>query len=646
MEGVTTLGTGTVTPNKATLNLSSLAVGQHNIVAIYDGSTNYSGSTSVAISQSVAQAQTTGTLIASVNPAVAGKSDTLTVTITSNGGIPTGTVKFMDGTTLLGTPVLNAQGVAIYTVPAFTTGPHSITAVYSGDANNLGTTPALNLTVNQATTAVALTSSGSPSIAGVSITLSASVTGNGASPTGIVTFYDGTTSLGSASLNAAGLGTISLSSLAVGPHSLTASYGGDGNDGQSTSPAIVQVVVKTTTTTSLTSSATTVPQGAPVQFTATVNSNAGTPTGNIQFMDGSTVIGSVALSANGSAVFSISNLIVGQHIITADYPGDANDGASNSTSLTVIIQPITTVALASSQNPSSAGANVSFTVAVSGSSPAPTGAVTFKDGSTVLGALTLNSAGVTVFNTTALVLGTHQITASYAGDTSNNAALSPTLSQMVQRATTQTAMSVSTTASTINSAINLTVSVSGSGGIPGGQVTFLDGTNVLGTANLSANGAASFTLSSLSLGPHTISVSYGGDTNDSASSSQAQIVTVNKGAPTPTLVSSSNPAVAGLPVSFTANLSGAAGTLTGNITLTDGTTVLGSSPIGPTEARPTQRRPFRLGNIESPQVTSVIRITTRRYHPRSLRRSSKPPAQSRCFPIKIPRSSETSSPTR
>ena len=580
MEGATTLGTGAVTANKATLNLSSLSVGQHNIVAIYGGSTDYSGSTSVAIAQSVQQAQTSGALIASVNPAVAGKSDTLTVTITSNGGIPTGTVKFMDGTTLLGTAVLNGLGVAIYTVPAFTTGSHPITAVYAGDSNNLGTTPALNLTVNQATTAVALATSGSPSIAGVSITLSASVTGNGASPSGIVTFFDGTTSLGSASLNSAGLGTISLSSLAVGPHSLTASYGGDGNDSQSISPAIVQVVAKTTTTTSLTSSATTVPQGAPVQFTATVNSNAGTPAGNIQFMDGSTVIGSVALSVEGAAVFSISNLIVGQHIITASYPGDANDGASNSTSLTLIIQPITTVALASSTNPSSAGANVSFTVAVSGSSPAPSGAVTFNDGSTVLGAVTLNSAGVAVFNTTALALGTHLITASYAGDKTNNSALSPTLSQLVQRATTQTAMSVSATASTINSAINLTVSVSGSGGIPGGQVTFLDGTNVLSTANLSANGAASFTLSSLSLGQHTISVSYGGDTNDSGSSSQAQIITVNKGAPTLTLVSSSNPAVAGLPVSFTANLSGAAGTLTGNITFADGTTMLGSSPIG------------------------------------------------------------------
>ena len=580
MEGATTLGTGTVNANVATLKLSSLSVGPHSITAIYGGAQNYSGSTSVAISQAVQQATTSGSLIASVNPAIAGANDTLTVTITSNGGVPSGTVKFMDGATLLGTAALNAQGVANFPVPAFSTGNHSITAVYSGDSNNLGTTPTLALTVNPATTSVVLASSGSPSIAGVSVTLSATVKGTGGSPNGFVTFYDGTTILGSEPINNAGLGTISSSSLAVGPHNLTATYTGDTNDNPSTSPIIVQAVVKTTTTTSLTATATTVPQGAPMQFTATVNSNVGTPAGNIQFMDGSTVIGSVVLSANGIATLPVSNLIVGQHIITASYPGDTNDGASNSTSLTLIIQPITTVALASNQNPSSAGANVTFTVAISGSSPAPTGAVTFKDGSAVLGAMTLNSAGVAVFNTTNLALGTHLITASYGGDTNNNSALSQTLSQLVQRATTQTAMSVSATSATINSPVNLTVSVSGSGGIPGGQVIFLDGTTPLGTVNLSANGAASLTLSNLPLGQHTITASYLGDTNDIASTSQSQILAVSKGAPTLTLVSSSNPAVAGLPVSFTANLSGAAGAPTGSITFADGSTVLGASPIG------------------------------------------------------------------
>jgi hypothetical protein len=579
MDGTTTLGAATVSGGTVTITLNSLAVGQHTIFAIYGGSAIYAGSISTTIVQKVQQAVTSGTLIASANPSVAGKSDTLTVSITSNGGVPTGVVTFMDGTTVLGTAALNAQGVASFTVPSFSTGTHQITAVYGGDNNNLGTTPALTLVVQQATTGVVLSTSGSPSTAGLPVTLSATVTGNGSAPTGSVTFYDGSASLGSSPINAAGLGTISLSSLTVGSHSLTAAYSGDAYNGTSTSPAITQVVVKATTTTTLTASASTTPVGAPVTFTATVAGSSGALSGTVQFMDGSTVIGSPSLTANGTAVLTTSTLIVGQHIITAVYLGDTNDAGSTSASLTHIVSPVTGVALASSQNPVSAGANVTFTAAVGGSEPAPTGVVTFHDGSATLAAVTLNAAGVAIFNTTSLALGTHIITASYGGDANNNAALSLPLSELVQRATTQTSMAVSAVTSTVNSTETLTVTVTGSGGIPGGQVTFLDGTNVIGTAILSANGSASLSVSNLSLGQHTLSASYGGDTNDAASSSPAQTITVNKGAPGLTLVSSSNPSIAGLPVVFTANLSGTTVAPTGSVTFTDGTALLGSSPI-------------------------------------------------------------------
>ncbi|MGF7179359.1 Ig-like domain repeat protein [Tunturiibacter psychrotolerans] len=579
MDGATTLGAATVSGGTVTITLSSLGVGQHSIYAIYGGSSIYAGSISPTMTQKVQQAVTSGTLIASANPSVAGKSDTLTVSITSNGGVPTGIVTFMDGTTVLGTAALNAQGIASFTVPSFSTGTHSITAVYLGDNNNLGTTPALTLTVQQATTGVVISTSGSPSTAGLPITLSATVTGNGSAPTGFVTFYDGAAAVGTSPINAAGLGTLSLSSLTVGSHSLTAAYSGDAYNATSVSPAITQVVVKATTTTVLTASASTTPVGAPVTFTATVTGSSGALGGTVQFMDGSTVIGSPSLAANGTAVFSTSTLIVGQHIITAVYLGDTNDSGSTSAGLTHIVSPVTSIGLASSQNPVSAGANVTFTAAVGGSEPAPTGVVTFHDGSATLAAITLNAAGVAVFNTTSLALGTHLITASYGGDANNNSALSSTLNESVQRATTQTSMAVSAVTSTVNSTETLTVTVTGSGGIPGGQVTFLDGTSVLGTAILSANGSATLSVSSLALGQHTLSASYAGDTNDAASSSPPQTITVNKGAPSLTLVSSSNPSVAGLQVVFTANLSGTTVAPTGSVTFTDGTAVLGSAPI-------------------------------------------------------------------
>jgi large repetitive protein len=582
MEGATTLGATAVNGTTATITLSSLAVGSHLIDAVYSGATNYAGSTSALLTQSVLQAISSGTLTASANPLIAGKSEILTVSLTSNGGVPTGTVVFKDTKgDIFGTAVVNAQGVATFTVPSLTSGSYTIVAVYSGDVNTQGVSPTLNLTVQQATAGVVLTSSGAPSsIVGVPITLSATVTGNGATPTGSVTFYDNTsTALGTSPINAAGVGTLTLSSLAVGSHTLTANYSGDNYNGTSISPPITQIISKATTTTALTASATSIQVNAPVQFTATVTSTSGTPTGTVQFLDGTTVIGSPAVSSNGTAVFSTSTLIVGEHIITAQYMGDTNDSVSTSNGFTLIVQPVTTIAIASNSNPAFAGANVTFTAAVGGSGQAATGAVTFKDSQAVVGTATLNNAGVAIFNTTGLAIGTHLITASYGGDTSNNPALSSPLTETVKQAITQTSLSVNAVTPTINSPVTLTASVTGNGGIPGGPVTFYDGTNIIGTGTLSANGVATLTVSSLPLGPHTLSASYGGDTNDASSASTVDVVTVGKGTTSLTLVSSGNPSVAGLQVVFTANLSGTAATPTGSITFMDGTTTLGSSPV-------------------------------------------------------------------
>jgi hypothetical protein len=57
-----------------------------------------------------------------------------------------------------------------------------------------------------------------------------------------VSFLDGATNLGSSSLNSAGVATLSTSTLAIGTHSITASYGGDANFASSTSQALSQVV--------------------------------------------------------------------------------------------------------------------------------------------------------------------------------------------------------------------------------------------------------------------------------------------------------------------------------------------------------------------------------------------------------------------
>jgi hypothetical protein len=140
-----------------------------------------------------------------------------------------------------------------------------------------------------------------------------------------VTFYHGSTSLGTGSLTN-GVATLVLATLSLGSHSLTATYGGDANDAASTSTPVIQVVQETTATI-LTSSPNPSVSGQKVTFTATVTPS--TATGTVTFYHGSTVLGTGTLSG-GVAVYKTTALSVGTHSLTATYGGDADDAPSTS----------------------------------------------------------------------------------------------------------------------------------------------------------------------------------------------------------------------------------------------------------------------------------------------------------------------------
>ncbi len=384
-----------------------------------------------------------------------------TVSVSSPGvGTPTGTVTFEDGSSVLGTGKLSTvAGVttATFTTAALGVGSHTITAVYAGDtADATSTSAATTFKVTQDATKTALAAAPTTTVFGQSVTFKAtvSVVSPGAgTPTGTVTFKDGSSVLGTGNLStSSGLTTATFSTAApgVGSHTITAVYAGDTDDVTSTSAAATFSVTQDVTKTTLAAAPTTTVYGQSETFTATVavvTPGVGTPTGTVTFEDGTTALGTGKLSTSGgvtTATFTTTKLAVGSHSITAVYSGDTDDAKSTSAATAFkVAQDTTKTALAASPTSSAYGQSVTFTATVSVSSPGagtPTGTVTFKDGSSVLGTGSLaTSGGVTAatFTTTKLGVGSHTITAVYAGDTDDVTSTSAATTITVQKSIVQ-----------------------------------------------------------------------------------------------------------------------------------------------------------------------------------------------------------------
>ncbi len=345
----------------------------------------------------------------------------------------------------------------------------------------------------------------------------------------------------------------------------------------------------TSTTTALSSSLNPSTFGQAVTFTAVVSSAAGAPPNGetVTFLQGTNVLGTGPL-AGGTATFTISTLSTGgTDKITAKYPGDATFAASASAVLAQVVNDAaTTLSLVSSQNPSNSGQSITFTATVSVTPPGsgtPAGNVIFYNGTSRLGSGALSGGEVASFTTAKLANGAHSISATYNGSGSFNGSTSNTVSQIVgsgqSGTSTTTTLTSSLNPSTYGQAVTLTAKVSSSAGAPpnGEIVTFLQGTNVLGTGTL-AGGFASLTISTLSAGgTDKITAKYPGDSAFAASTSAVLAQVVNDAATTTSLTSSQNPSNAGQSVTFTATVSvtpPGGGTPTGNVIFYNGSTRL------------------------------------------------------------------------
>ncbi len=600
MDGSTELGNGTLNASaQATFTTSSLDVAGHSITAVYGGDSNFASSTSSALDDSVDQDSSNTVESLSDNTVVFGETDTITATVTAvapGAGTPTGTVTFSDGSTTLGTSTLDASGVATFNSSNFTIGTNSITAAYNGDSNFLTrTSSASPLTVDQDSTTSTLSSSVNPSVLNQGTVITATVTANSpgsGTPTGTATFFDGGAELGSGSLNSSGEATLSVSGLALGSHSITVSYSGDGNFTSSTSTPLDQTVNPDATTTALTLSPDPTTSGQDVTLAAAVSVNSpgsGTPSGTVTFYDGSTALGTSGLNGSAQATLSDFTFSQGNHSITAVYNGSTDYAGSTSAPSTESINLASTnTSISSSAGQIVYGQSITYIAKVaptSSNANFPTGTVMFMDGSTELGTATINSLGYADFTSSNLVVGSHSIAAVYAGDANFATSTSSSSGLTVNRDSSSVSLGSSSLSAILDQSVTFTATVtalSPGAGTPTATVTFYDGSNSLGSGNLNGSGVATLTTSSLNVGNHSISASYSGDTNFANSNSYSISQVIVQCATTTLVVASSNPAATGQSVTFSATVtpnSDVSPTPTGSVEFLDGSTQLGSGSL-------------------------------------------------------------------
>ncbi|HEY4358959.1 MAG TPA: Ig-like domain repeat protein [Acidobacteriaceae bacterium] len=422
-------------------NYPVLAVGAYSATASYPGDNSFNSSSATA-TFTVNKASVNPTLRAATAEITSGSPAIFNITVAASGAgaLPTGTVTLTDTSTStsLGTVTL-VNGAAVLTTSAITTsGAHSVTAAYNGDANyNATTSTAASLTVGgtASTTSLAVTVGG---VTTTSATVLNTVVMTATAPTaatGTMYFYDGAVNIGSATISGTThLATLSLSTLPAGVHMLTATWAGNASAAASTSAGFQLNVLQNQPTLSFTSqqannSASTVSMTATLTLVPAVTASSGVanpaPSAAVQFMDGTTVLGtgSLVFTANYhtySAAFTTSAAFKpGVHTLSAKFLGDANYAAATSGTQTVNIGLTTTTLTSSTAN---VGTNIPFTLtakvaAVVANSTAVTGTVKFMDGPVTLGTSTVTAGTATLTNVVITAAGTHSITAVYSGDT-------------------------------------------------------------------------------------------------------------------------------------------------------------------------------------------------------------------------------------
>jgi hypothetical protein len=538
--GCQSLSLPTSAPLQATCTESYRSTTTHSIVAVYSGDDDDAGSTATLV-ETLGQVPTQTTVATSSPTSTYGQSVTMTATVTptQSGSVsPSGTVTFYDYET---TPIAT---VGVSTVAGVTTatldtsnlmsGPHSISATYSGDPTFSSSSSAapVGLTVAEATTTVTVASSTQTSVVGQALLFTVTISSSASGETGTVQFDDNGSTIGSGSVSG-GQATLQTGSLSLGAHPITAVYEGDDDFvGSSSVNTVIQTVGQASTATNVTSNDDPGSVGQTINYSATVtvdDPGTGTPTGTVSFSDGGSPIATcqgVALPATPPLQVTCTQAYdtAASHTVTAAYGGDPNFITSTGSETENVAPVSTTTSVVPSPPTSTYGQSVTLTATVTPTSGAadPDGTVTFTADGTTLGSSTLSTTGgvptASMLSTT-LPVGTDSVTASFDGVPGFLASSSDTAAPVdVSRAPTSLGLLTSTSPSTSAQAVTFTATVfpaTGSGET--GTVTFFDNGGAIGTGSVS-NGQATLSTTALPVGTDLITAGYDGDGDFVASS--------------------------------------------------------------------------------------------------------------------------------
>ena len=579
LNGASPLLINTDTTSPYAFSWTAVAAGTYTVTA---KATDNSGlvTTSAAITLKSNAAPTVSMAAPATNTVVTAPA---TFALTANAADTDGTitqVQFLNGTTVLNTDTsapysFNWTGVAI--------GSYTVTAKAT-DNNGVVTTsaPITLISNNLPTVSLTAPTNGATAVAPATFSLAATAADSGGSITK-VEFYGSLNGASPLLINTDTTApyTFSWTSVAAGTYTITAKAT-DNNNEATTSTAVNVTAIAATTTTTLTSSVvSSVGIGQGVTYVATVTGL--NPTGTVTFKEGTVTLGTAALSGSGtsvSATFFTSFSTIGIHGVTAVYGGDINDASSTSAvgNVTVTTLAPTTTAFSMTPNPATVGQIVTFSASVAGNSP--TGLVTLKANSVILATGTL-SGGQATLTASFTTIGLFGITVEYGGDASNAASTTFAENLRINQGSSTTTLSAAPSPASVGQNVTLTAVVTGANAA--GVVTFKDGTTTLGTGTIT-NGIATLTTSFTAAGIHSVTATYGGDVNYTASTSTAVNVTTTASnvPPTVSITAPANNATAIAPASFniTANAADTDGTIT-QVQFYNGSTLLGTATTAP-----------------------------------------------------------------